>query len=236
MHQNISLLTVAVLLIGAGIASASLDYSFLERFQANFSSLSNEVEFELQQKREFNGLLIREFNREILLEFGKMIPRMRLAHHEFIQYVENRDAVDDDCRAYVLYLADLYMQFQQYDIQDCGYLTYMQLNEDALYRFMPYEHEFARENTRATFQVIQTIGRNRITDVAGIEAELVDELNYYIGLREFYTELLAAELAKHGEDAHVTINMLEMCIDYAYFWQDDDHDYMRTYLENDCTF
>lgn len=236
MSRNVTLLTAAVFLIATGIVSASIDYSFLERFHVNFTTLSNEVEFELQQKREFNGLLIREFNREILLEFGIMIPRMRLAHNEFIQYVMNRDAVDDECRTYVLFLADLYMFFQQYDIQDCAYLTHMQLRDDALNRFLPYEHEFSRENSRATFQVIQTLGRNRITDVDAIEFELNDELNYYMGLRQYYTELLEAELAKHGEDAHVTINMLEACIAYAFFWQDDDHEYLRTYLDNDCNF
>lgn len=230
------LFTIVILVLATRSTFANEDYSFLERFQANFSAISNEVEFEVQQKREFNGLLIREFNREILMEFGIMIPRMRLAHNEFVQYVKNRDAVDDECRDYVLFLADLYMLFQEWDIQGCAFLTHDQLREDSLYRFLPYEHEFSRENSRATFQVIQTLGRNRVTDVDAVESELQDELDYFLGLREFYEQLLNDELAKHGEDAHFTINQLEDCIDYTFFWQDDDHEYLRRYLDSDCFF
>lgn len=236
MLGKILCVSVVILVLATRSILADEDYSFLERFQANFSAISSEVESDLQGKREFNGLLIREFNREILMEFGIMIPRMRSSHDEFLQYVESRDAVDEECRDYVLFLAELYMWFQQYDIQDCAFLTYVQLREDSLYRFLPYEHEFARENSRATYQVVQTLGRNRVTDVDAIQYELQDELDYYLGLREFYRKLLNEELAKHGDDAYVTINILEACIEYAFFWQDDDHEYLRGYLDNDCEF
>ncbi|KAL1378693.1 hypothetical protein pipiens_015416 [Culex pipiens pipiens] len=205
------ILLLAAICLGA--ASANDDYGFLQVFNSNFSSLSREVEFELQGKREFNGLLIREFNREILNEFGEIVPRMRGAHYDFLQYVQNFDGASEECRDYVFFLADLYRYFQEWDIQDCAYLTYLQLRADALYRFIPVEQEYARENARALFQ---------------------DELDYYTNLREYYRQRLNEELAKHGEDAHETINMLESCRYYIYFWQDDDHDYLRQFLESDC--
>lgn len=226
------ILLLAAICLGA--ASANDDYGFLQVFNSNFSSLSSEVEFELQGKREFNGLLIREFNREILNEFGEIVPRMRGAHYDFLQYVQNFDGASEECRDYVFFLADLYRYFQEWDIQDCAYLTYMQLRADALYRFIPVEQEYARENTRSLFQVVQTLGRNDIFDVEAIRYELQDELDYYTNLREYYRQRLNEELAKHGEDAHETINMLESCRYYIYFWQDDDHDYLRQFLESDC--
>uniref|UniRef100_A0A182G013 Uncharacterized protein n=1 Tax=Anopheles albimanus TaxID=7167 RepID=A0A182G013_ANOAL len=208
--------------------------NFLVDYNGNFSALANEVEFELQQKRAFNGELIREFNREMLLEFGTMIPRMRQVSRDTEQYIINRDNVDEECREYALFLFELYRMFQEFDIQDCAYYAFADLRSDSLYRFLPYEHTYARYNTLSVSQTVITLGRNNILDNDAVVAELADEWDFYSNLRESYRVLLDEELAKHGDDAYITINQFEDCRDEAYYWQDGDMEYIKSYLDDGC--
>uniref|UniRef100_A0A182JNA1 Uncharacterized protein n=1 Tax=Anopheles atroparvus TaxID=41427 RepID=A0A182JNA1_ANOAO len=208
--------------------------NILVEYHGNFSELARDVEFELQQKREFNGQLIREFNRELLLEFGIMIPRMRQVSRETEQYILNRDGVSDECREYTLNLFELYRMFQTFDIQDCAYYAFADLRNDALYRFLPVERSYTRENFRSISQTLITVARNNILDAEAIADELADEWEYFSTLRESYRTLLDEELAKHGDDAYITINAFEDCRDLAYFWQDSDAEYVKSYLDDNC--
>ncbi|ETN57740.1 hypothetical protein AND_010700 [Anopheles darlingi] len=222
------LLVLACFSLSGTLGNVLVDYN------GNFSALANEVEFELQQKRAFNGELIREFNREMLLEFGTMIPRMRQVSHDTEQYIINRDNVDEECREYALFLFELYRMFQEFDIQDCAYYAFADLRADSLNRFMPYEQSYSHFNTRSVSQTIITLARNNILDNEAVVAELADELDFYINLRESYRVLLDEELAKHGDDAYITINRFEDCRDEAYYWQDNDMEYIKSYLDDDC--
>uniref|UniRef100_A0A182NZ37 Uncharacterized protein n=1 Tax=Anopheles dirus TaxID=7168 RepID=A0A182NZ37_9DIPT len=226
------LVPVALLLVSGcvGITRAN----FLVEYHGNFSELARDVEFELQQMRQFNGELIREFNREMLLELATMVPRMRQASRELELYIQYRDDVDDECREYTMFLFELYRTFQAFDIQDCAYYAFADLQNDALYRFLPYERSYARENFRSISQTVITLSRTNLLDATEVAAELADEWEYFSTLRGSYRTILQEELAKHGDDAYLTINRFEACRNEAFYWQDSDIEYIKSYLDDNC--
>uniref|UniRef100_A0A182PYZ7 Uncharacterized protein n=1 Tax=Anopheles epiroticus TaxID=199890 RepID=A0A182PYZ7_9DIPT len=226
------LLPIALVLLSGCIGTARAN--FLVEYNGNFSELAREVEFELQQMRQFNGELIREFNRELLLEFASMVPRMRQASNDLQLYIQNRDNVDDECREYTQFLFELYRIFQEYDIQDCAYYAFADLQADALYRFLPVERSYAKENHRSISQTVITLGRTNVLNTEEVVAELQEEWEYFSVLRGSYRELLEEELAKHGDDAYITINRFEDCRDEAFYWQDSDIEYIKSYLDDNC--
>uniref|UniRef100_A0A182SGV8 Uncharacterized protein n=1 Tax=Anopheles maculatus TaxID=74869 RepID=A0A182SGV8_9DIPT len=233
MRLAANLFVPAALLLLTSYASTA-SANFLVDYHGNFSELAREVEFELQQMREFNGELIREFNRELLLEFGSMIPRMRQASQELEMYIQNRDDVEDECREYTVFLFELYRTFQEFDIQDCAYYAFNDLRNDALYRFIPMERSYSKENYRSISQTVITLGRNNVLEPEEVQAELQEELEYFTVLRDSYRTLLEEELAKHGDDAYITINRFEDCRDEAFYWQDNDIEYIKSYLDENC--
>uniref|UniRef100_A0A182WQT6 Uncharacterized protein n=1 Tax=Anopheles minimus TaxID=112268 RepID=A0A182WQT6_9DIPT len=235
MRSAANLLVPVALLLSSGFVGTALA-NFLVDYNGNFSELARDVEFELQQLRQFNGDLIREFNRELLLEFASMIPRMRQASEELEMYIENRDDVDDECREYTLFLFELYRTFQEFDIQDCAAYAHADLRNDALYRFLPVERSYAHENYRSISQTVITLARNNVLETAEVQAELQEEWEYFSTLRDSYRTLLQEELAKHGDDAYITINRFEDCRDEAFYWQDNDIDYIMGYLDENCYF
>lgn len=229
------LAAVAVLGLLAGATRAN-EYSFLEQFNNAFANYTTETGLVLQNLRHWNSELIEEFQRELLLEFGRLVPTMRENDAEFLQYISEFEDVSEECRYEVYLLRELFLQFQNWDIQDCAYFAWYGLSQDSNGRFWPYHNPFAKENSRASFQVIQTLGRRRIYDVEGLEDELEEELDYYRNMRDGQTEVLWEEIAAHADAADKIYRELDYCRIWTENMQESDHSYIRSYLENNCWY
>lgn len=229
------LAAVAVLgLLTTGITAN--EYELLERFNNAFANYTGETELVLQNLRHWNSELIKEFNRELLLEMGRLVPTMRANDAEFLANITAFEGVSEECRYEVYMLRELFLIFQNWDIQDCAYFAWYGLNQDSTGRFWPYHNPFARENSRASFQVIQTLGRRRIDDVEGLEDELEEELEYYRNLRDGQTDILWDEISAHADAAYKIYRELDDCRIWSEYMQGSDHTYIMSYLENDCWY
>uniref|UniRef100_A0A182VNE9 Uncharacterized protein n=1 Tax=Anopheles merus TaxID=30066 RepID=A0A182VNE9_ANOME len=76
-------------------------FEVLVEFGTNFSTLAIDTQNEINELYHFNADMVREFNRELLLELGRMVPEMREADSSFQQQIAAADGVDDECREYV---------------------------------------------------------------------------------------------------------------------------------------
>lgn len=206
----------------------------LIEFGANFSSLALDTQDEISELYEFNGLVIREFNRELLLELGRMVPQLREADAAFVQQIESADGVDAECVEYVQELRELFLLFQNWDIQDCAYYAYADLQRDSVTRFLPYAITFLSENTRSISQVIETLGRRNLNDLEGIVDELDGEWDYYQVLAVSFSEFLNDEILLHGPVADRVFEELVECRETAVSMQESDHEYILSYLDDNC--
>ncbi|EDS31601.1 conserved hypothetical protein [Culex quinquefasciatus] len=227
---------LAIALVATLVPSwASAQFGFLEEFNNQLAEYSNETEPVLQHLREWNTALIREFNRELLLQFGRMIPTFRENDAAFLELVQNYEGISEECRDEVLMLRALYLLFQTWDIQGCAYYAWYGVDQDSNGRFWPFHNPFARENSRAAYQVVQTLGRSSLLDhEADLRYELEQELEYYRNMRDGQTDVLWDEIAAHADTADVIYGELNRCREWAEYMQLGDHDYMLGYLERDC--
>lgn len=227
---------LAIALVATLVPSwASAQFGFLEEFNNQLAEYSNETEPVLQHLREWNTALIREFNRELLLQFGRMIPTFRENDAAFLELVQNYEGISEECRDEVLMLRVLYLLFQTWDIQGCAYYAWYGVDQDSNGRFWPFHNPFARENSRAAYQVVQTLGRSSLLDhEAHLRYELEQELEYYRNMRDGQTDVLWDEIAAHADTADVIYGELNRCREWAEYMQLGDHDYMLGYLERDC--
>uniref|UniRef100_A0A182NDZ1 Protein TsetseEP domain-containing protein n=1 Tax=Anopheles dirus TaxID=7168 RepID=A0A182NDZ1_9DIPT len=217
------------------LACAQQQFDVLVEFGTNFSTLALETQNEIAELYHFNGEMIREFNRELLLELGRMVPAMREADTSFQAQIESADGVDDDCREYVRDLRELFLLFQNWDIQDCAYYAHVELQFDSLNRFLPYAITFLSENTRSISQVVQSFGRNN--GVAGFDAlvqELDGEWEYYQTLAVSFGDFLFDEILLHADVADRVYLALYECRETALDLQQSDHEYILEYLDVNC--
>lgn len=209
--------------------------NFLEDFHGKFSDISQATEAELVYLRNYNGALIKEFNRELLLQFGRMVPAMRAADVEFVQAMADYENVSEECLEYLLEVRDFLVRMQNDDIRSCAEWSWRALKEDSLGRFFPYHNSFARDNLAAVSQVMETLGRNRLVqDPERVRVELEGELEYYENLNGGQVELLWKEIVAHADMADETYQYLDECREMTKLMQSFDHEYMMDLLENDC--
>uniref|UniRef100_A0A182IVR0 Protein TsetseEP domain-containing protein n=1 Tax=Anopheles atroparvus TaxID=41427 RepID=A0A182IVR0_ANOAO len=210
-------------------------FDVLVEFGTNFSTLAIDTQNEINELYEFNGDMIREFNRELLLELGRMVPAMRAADTSFVQQIDAADGVDAECREYVQELRELFLLFQNWDIQDCAYFAHVELQDDSINRFLPYAITFLSENTRSISQVVQTLGRrDPFGDFDGVVDELEGEWEYYQTLAVSFSDFLFDEILGHAPVAdRVYLDLLE-CRETALDLQESDHEYILSYLDDNC--
>ncbi|ETN60558.1 hypothetical protein AND_007814 [Anopheles darlingi] len=210
-------------------------WDVLVEFGTNFSTLALDTQNEISELYEFNGEIIREFNRELLLELGRMVPQLRAADADFVQQIESAaDGVDAECVEYVQELRELFLLFQNWDIQDCAYYAHATLQVDSVTRFLPYAITFLSENTRSISQVIETLGRRNLNDLEGIVDELDDEWDYYQVLAVSFSDFLFDEILLHAPVADAVYLRLVECRETAVEMQESDHEYILSYLADNC--
>lgn len=224
----------AVFVLGVAVAFSSVvESNFLEEFHESLSEVAQLAGEDLEYYRAYNGALIKEFNRELLLSFGIMVPTLRTNDVEFMQSLEELDNVTDECLEYVKSMRDILITLQNNDVNNCARWAWISLEEDTMTRFWPYHNSFAREFVRATTQVVQTLGRNRIDrDQDAINAELAEELAYFENLRDGQGAVLWEEISAHADMADATYRNLEECREITKLMQQFDHDYLLTLMEN----
>uniref|UniRef100_A0A182SZE6 Protein TsetseEP domain-containing protein n=1 Tax=Anopheles maculatus TaxID=74869 RepID=A0A182SZE6_9DIPT len=217
------------------LACAQQPFDVLVEFGTNFSTLAIETQNEISELYNFNGEIVREFNRELLLELGRMVPSMREADLSFQQEIAAADGVDDECREYVEELRELFLIFQNWDIQDCAYYAHEELSEDSVNRFLPYAITFLSENTRSISQVVQSFARNNaVSDLDALVFELDGEWEYYQTLAVSFGDFLFDEILAHADVAdRVYLDLVE-CSETALELQIADQEYILSYLDNNC--
>ncbi|KAL9693090.1 hypothetical protein quinque_012375 [Culex quinquefasciatus] len=177
----------------------------------------------------------RSSTRELLLQFGRMVPAMRAADVEFVQVMNDYENVSEECLEYLLEVRDFLVRMQNDDIRSCAEWSWRALKEDSLGRFFPYHNSFARDNLAAVSQVMETLGRNRLVqDPERVRVELEGELEYYENLNGGQVELLWKEIVAHADMADETYQYLDECREMTKLMQSFDHEYMMDLLENDC--
>ncbi|KFB46297.1 AGAP004618-PA-like protein [Anopheles sinensis] len=210
-------------------------FDVLVEFGTNFSTLAFDTQEEINELYVFNGDMIREFNRELLLELGRMVPAMREADADLQQQIEAADGVDDECREYVQELRELFLLFQNWDIQDCAYYAHVELEADSINRFLPYAITFQSENTRSISQVVQTLARrNAYADFDGVVEELDGEWEYYQTLAVSFSDFLFDEILAHAPVADRVYLRLSECRETALDLQLSDQEYILSYLDDNC--
>uniref|UniRef100_A0A182VPR2 Protein TsetseEP domain-containing protein n=1 Tax=Anopheles minimus TaxID=112268 RepID=A0A182VPR2_9DIPT len=216
-------------------ACAQQQFDVLVEFGTNFSTLAIETQNEIAELYQFNGEIVREFNRELLLELGRMVPAMREADSSFQEQIEAADGIDAECREYVEELRELFLLFQNWDIQDCAYYAHVELAEDSVNRFLPYAITFLSENTRSISQVVESFARNNaVADLDALVGELDGEWEYYQTLAVSFGDFLFDEILAHADVAdRVYIDLVE-CSSTGLDLQQADHEYILSYLDNNC--
>uniref|UniRef100_A0A182Q315 Protein TsetseEP domain-containing protein n=1 Tax=Anopheles farauti TaxID=69004 RepID=A0A182Q315_9DIPT len=230
MFAKFILVTVLVQL-----ACAQQQFDVLVEFGTNFSTLALETQNEIADLYEFNGEIIREFNRELLLELGRMVPAMREADSDFQAQIDSADGVDNDCLEYVRELRELFLLFQNWDVQDCAYYAHVDLQYDSVNRFLPYAITFLSENTRSISQVVESFGRNNaIAEFDALVQELDGEWEYYQTLAVSFGDFLFDEILLHANVADRVYRELFECRETALELQQADHEYILGYLDDNC--
>ncbi|EDO63974.2 AGAP004618-PA [Anopheles gambiae str. PEST] len=210
-------------------------FEVLVEFGTNFSTLAIDTQNEINELYHFNADMVREFNRELLLELGRMVPEMREADSSFQQQIAAADGVDDECREYVEELRELFLLFQNWDIQDCAYYAHVELADDSVNRFLPYAITFLSENTRSISQVVESFSRNNaVAEFDALVEELDGEWEYYQTLAVSFGDFLFDEILAHADVAdRVYLDLVE-CRETAVRLQESDQEYILSYLDSNC--
>uniref|UniRef100_A0A182MM96 Protein TsetseEP domain-containing protein n=1 Tax=Anopheles culicifacies TaxID=139723 RepID=A0A182MM96_9DIPT len=217
------------------VGCAQQQFDVLVEFGTNFSTLALETQNEIAELYHFNGDIVREFNRELLLELGRLVPAMREADSSFQEQIEAADGIDAECREYVEELRELFLLFQNWDIQDCAYYAHVELAEDSVNRFLPYAITFLSENTRSISQVVESFARNNaVADLDALVGELDGEWEYYQTLAISFGDFLFEEILAHADVADRVYLELVECSTIAQDLQEADQEYILSYLDNNC--
>lgn len=165
------------------------------RFQERFAEHSQLVEPELERLRGENNELRLQLIHQILPRFGNLTVNLRQLTWDTWEHIENHEKTTESCMPQLRYLLDLNVLSAKVYVTSLAQEMYWELRDDVAFRFNPSASFMSHENTRATHQTVQTLGRNRFTDGDGATLEeLQDELNYHHNLWVVYEEILRKEL------------------------------------------
>lgn len=206
---------VALLLIVSGLIQASV----LEDFQQQFADHSQLVQPEIHAVINENHHARLGLIRWILAEIGNLTLDMRTLTDDTWAEIENHELFHEGCRAQITSFFGVYVTIGEWDIQYCARDMDDLLREDAASRFTPSVGFINRENTRSTFQTVQTLGRHRFTEsLDEVSFELQDELDYFHNLWEGYQPILREEIEDIAALEELVRAEMAWWYDYAIEW------------------
>lgn len=166
-------------------------------FQEQFSDLSRGFKFVLQEYRVKNGHLRSEVSHRILDALGNLTVEMRDITADYWAQIVAHEYATPECLELIGPDFDYYVVFGAYDIQVMASEMDRFMREDAYYRFNPVISYAQRENNRAVYQTVQTLGRNQfLANMVDTMYELQEELEYYQNVRGTFQEMLDKELER----------------------------------------
>ncbi|KAL9700286.1 hypothetical protein quinque_003727 [Culex quinquefasciatus] len=206
---------VALLLTVSGLIQASV----LEDFQQQFADHSQLVQPEIHAVINENHHARLGLIRWILAEIGNLTLDMRTLTDDTWAEIENHELFHEGCRAQITSFFGVYVRIGEWDIQYCARDMDDLLREDAASRFTPSVGFINRENTRSTFQTVQTLGRHRFTEsLDEVSFELQDELDYFHNLWEGYQPILREEIEDIAALEELVRAEMAWWYDYAIEW------------------
>ncbi|XP_065085893.1 uncharacterized protein LOC135707909 [Ochlerotatus camptorhynchus] len=218
-----------LLLLGLLVGS-SLAISPFPELQQQFADHSREVEPQLQEFRQENNEVRLDLSHWIVREIGNLTLEMRRITDETWTYIENHEDVNEECLVDLRDLFDYYVWIGELDIMYCAEDMDYYMRYDATYRFNPRIGFMQRENSRAVYQTVQSLGRNQFLDNMGdTTSELHEELDYYRNLWDGYQGLLRDELKAMEPFAEDVQNEMYSWQTYAIDWH---HIFMNWAIED----
>lgn len=206
---------VALLLTVSGFIQASV----LEDFQQQFADHSQLVQPEIHAVINENHHARLELIRWILAEIGNLTLDMRTLTDDTWTKIENHELFHEGCRGQVTSFFGVYVTIGEWDIQYCARDMDDLLRKDAASRFTPSVGFINRENTRSTFQTVQTLGRHRFAEsLDEVTFELQDELDYFHNLWEGYQPILREEIEDIAALDELVRAEMDWWYDYAIEW------------------
>lgn len=176
------------------LALVGTDAAF-KQFHDRFAKHSQLVEPELQRLRDENNGLRLQLIHQILPRLANLTVNLRQLTWDTWEHIENHEETTENCLPQLRYMLDLNVLSAEVYVTSLAQEMYWELRDDVRFRFNPSASFMSLENTRATHQTVQTLGRNRFTDEIGATLdELQDELNYHHDLWVDYEEILRQEL------------------------------------------
>lgn len=210
---------------------ASCDCSRLWEFNELFVNRSSESTQQVLQKWRENNRLNGILNEQILVHMGEMVQRIREGNAEVGQMLGNATGVDEDCLEYLTERFELVLESQKVDIQMCANGSYGHLNADSMNRFRPRAVRLLRDNSQALHQVVKSLGESGSSD---IEVALEQKLREFETLLDEQLELLKKDLDDQGDIFLETIEDLDECRKWVYYFQDYDLGYIKSNIDQNC--
>ncbi|KXJ79195.1 hypothetical protein RP20_CCG002078 [Aedes albopictus] len=194
------MLQISIFLLVALVACGALASSPIVDFQEQFSELSHGIELELQEYRAKNSHVRSEVIHRSLDGLGNLTIEMREITADYWAQIEAHEYATPECLELLRPDFDWYVWYASLDISWLADDLDRATREDALVRFNPVVAYVQRENSRAIYQTVQTLGRNQFLDnMADTMKELQDELEYYQNAWGGFQERLDQELDKVSE-------------------------------------
>ncbi|KAL9693476.1 hypothetical protein quinque_012761 [Culex quinquefasciatus] len=207
-------LVVILALLGTNLANTPFP-----EFQDHFAEHSQLVEPQLKEFRVENNEVRLELIHTMVTRTANLTLDMRQLTWDTWEYIENHEDTDEECLAYLRYDFDYYVWIGELDIMYMAMDMDFYMRYDADNRFNPRAFFMSRENSRAIYQTVQTLGRNRFVDsITDTVYELQDELDYYRNLWESYQVVLRDELEAMDEFAELVELELDWWYNYAMDW------------------
>lgn len=219
---------VAVVLVA--LLGSILANSPFPDFQHRFAEHSLLVEPQLHELRGENNVARLEVTHTIVTKLAKMTVDMRQLSWDTWEYIENHEDVKEECLDWLEGNFHYYNWIGELDIMYAANKMNDYMRNDTTYRFNPRAIFKSRENTRAIYQTVQTLGRNRFMDDLGDTVyELEDQLNYFQNLWESYQDILREEI----NDLESLKEYIQEEMDYWYEYAMRWHNYtMQSLIEN----
>lgn len=215
------------------LAGTTLANTPFPDFQERFAEHSQLVEPQLQELRVENNEARLDLIHMIITRTANLTVDMRQLTSDTWERIENDESTNEECLVWLRYDFDFYVWIGELDIMymadDMDYF----MRYDATYRFNPRAFFKNRENSRAIYQTVQTLGRNRFMDnISDTVYELQDELDYFQNLWESYQEVLREELEAIEPFTEFIVEELDYWYEYAIRW----HTYFMEMLVDDIQY
>lgn len=217
-RRRINMLRRQLLLL-LTLVVGSLAISPFPELQEEFADHSRDVEPQLKEFRQDNNEVRLDLIHWIIREIGNLTIEMRRITDETWEIIENHEDTDEYCLEDLRYLFDYYVWIGELDIMYCADDMDWYMRYDATYRFNPRVSFMQRENSRAIYQTVQSLGRNQFLDNMGDTVdELHEELDYYRNLWTGYQEVLREEIEAMEPFAEAVQGEMYWWQDYAIDW------------------